>query len=61
MTTTSTGLQYEDTLLGSVWRTLCAPSLEAVVHYGLPETPQGRDRRALARDLQNTIEQLRQV
>ena len=51
----------DETLMGSVWRTLCAPSLEAVVHYGLPETPQGRDRRALARDLQNTIEQLRQV
>jgi len=40
-----------DTLLGSVWRTLCAPPLLAVVHYGTNETAQGRSRREWAVDL----------
>lgn len=50
----------DETLLGSIWRTLSAPAIEAVVHYGAPEVAQGRDRRALARDVQEAIERLRQ-
>ena len=46
----------EDTLIGSVWRTLCAPPLLAQVRYGEPELAQGRNRRQWALDLQVTIE-----
>lgn len=49
-----------ETLLGSLWRTLCAPPIEAVVHYGLPEQAQERDRRAWTEHLRNTVERLRQ-
>ena len=45
----------EDTLLGSVWRTLCAPPLLAVVHYGANEMAQGRSRRQWAVDLRESI------
>jgi 1-acyl-sn-glycerol-3-phosphate acyltransferase len=48
----------EDTLLGSVWRTLCAPPLLAVVHYGKNEIAQGRSRRAWAVDLRESIRRL---
>lgn len=50
----------DETLVGSIWRTLCAPPIEAVVHYGEPETAQGRDRRAWAQHLQATVDGLRQ-
>ena len=49
----------DETLVGSIWRTLCAPAIEAVVHYGAPQLPGTRDRRALAAHLQSTIDQLR--
>lgn len=49
----------DETLVGSIWRTLCAPPIEAVVHYGEPETAQGRDRRAWAQHLQATVDELR--
>lgn len=48
----------EDTLVGSVWRTLCAPPLLAQVRYGLPERAHGRSRRQWAGDLQRTIKHL---
>ena len=48
----------EDTLLGSVWRTLCAPPLLAVVHYGANEMAQGRSRRQWAVDLRESIRRL---
>jgi 1-acyl-sn-glycerol-3-phosphate acyltransferase len=48
-----------DTLLGSIWRTLIAPPLCAVVTFGEPEFFQGRDRRAWAADVRNTIAALR--
>jgi len=48
----------EDTLLGSVWRTLCAPPLLAVVHYGKNEMAQGRSRREWAVDLRESIRRL---
>jgi len=49
----------DETLLGSIWRTLCAPPIEAVVHYGAQETAEGRDRRAWAQHLQATVDDLR--
>ena len=50
----------DETLLGSIWRTLSAPAIEAVVTYGEPETSQGRDRREWAIHLQAVVDQLRQ-
>ena len=50
----------DETLLGSIWRTLCAPTMVAVVHYGTPEHANGRDRRAWNHDLRNTVDTLRQ-
>ncbi len=50
----------DETLLGSIWRTLSAPAIEAVVTYGEPETSQGRDRREWATRLQSVVDQLRQ-
>lgn len=49
----------DDTLIGSVWRTLKAGRIEAVVHFGQPQTAQGRDRRAWAQDLRQDILRLR--
>lgn len=49
----------DDTLLQSLWRTLCAEPLQAVVSYGAVQRVQGRDRRALADDLRRNIEALR--
>jgi 1-acyl-sn-glycerol-3-phosphate acyltransferase len=50
----------DETLLGSVWRTLAGPPLTAVVSYGTPQTAQARDRRAWAADLRSAVDQLRQ-
>jgi 1-acyl-sn-glycerol-3-phosphate acyltransferase len=49
----------DDTLVQSIWRTLNAQGVVAVVHFGEPEWAQGRERRAWATDLRNTIEGLR--
>lgn len=49
----------DDSLMGSVWRTLAGPPVTAVVRYGVPQTPQGRDRRAWAADLRSAVDQLR--
>ena len=49
----------DETLLGSIWRTLSAPAIEAVVQYGPAELPAGRDRRAWAEHLHTTVDQLR--
>ena len=50
----------DDTLVASIWRTLVAPSITAVVHYGKPQTAQGRDRRAWAGELRSAVDELRQ-
>ncbi len=50
----------DETLLGSIWRTLCAPPIVAVVHYGEPEGAEGRDRRAWSQHLRSTVDGLRQ-
>ncbi len=49
----------DETLVGSIWRTLSAPAIEAVVHYGQAELPAGRDRRVFTQDLQGTVDRLR--
>ena len=59
---TSHGPSYigDETLIGSIWRTLCAPPIVAVVHYGEPERAGGRDRRAWSEHLRSTVDGLRQ-
>jgi 1-acyl-sn-glycerol-3-phosphate acyltransferase len=59
---TSQGPSYrgDETLFGSIWRTLCAPPIVAVVRYGEPEWAEGRDRRAWSEDLRHTVDDLRQ-
>ncbi len=50
----------DDTLVESVWRTLCASNVAVVITFGEPQLAQGRDRRAWALALKADIEQLRQ-
>ncbi|MDB5873139.1 MAG: Glycerol acyltransferase [Ramlibacter sp.] len=50
----------DDTLVASIWRTLTAPPLAAVVRYGEPQMAQGRDRRTWAAELRIAVEQLRE-
>ena len=49
----------DDTLWQSLWRTLCADNVQAVVQFGTPELARGRGRRAWAADLRETIAGLR--
>jgi 1-acyl-sn-glycerol-3-phosphate acyltransferase len=49
------------TLLQSVWRTLVAPPLAVVVTLGLPQTADGRDRRAWTMALRADIERLQET
>jgi 1-acyl-sn-glycerol-3-phosphate acyltransferase len=49
---------HDDTLLSSLWRTLCAPPLLAQVRYGDIQYAQGRSRRVWAQDLQATVARL---
>jgi 1-acyl-sn-glycerol-3-phosphate acyltransferase len=48
----------ETTLIGSIWSTLSADGLRAVVRYGEPQADQGRDRRTWAHDLRAELERL---
>ena len=50
----------DETLLGSVWRTLSAPPLVAIVHFGALQTADGRDRRAWSGALHREVDRLRQ-
>jgi 1-acyl-sn-glycerol-3-phosphate acyltransferase len=50
----------DDTLVGSLWRTLCSDGIHAVVTFGAPQTADGRDRRAWAAALRGDIIALRQ-
>jgi len=45
----------DTTLIGSIWNTLRASHLCAVVQYGEPQTFQGRDRRAWAEDVRAEV------
>ena len=49
----------DQTLVGSVWRTLTTPGTRAVVSYGTPQLPEGRERRAWAADLRAAVMALR--
>lgn len=49
----------DESLAGSVWRTLCARELCAVVTFGAPQVAAGRDRRAWAQDLRREIVAMR--
>lgn len=51
----------DDTLVGSLWRTVTGPPLTAVVHYGVPQQAAGRDRRTWAADLRSVVDALRQA
>jgi len=49
----------DDTLLLSLWRTLTAPPLTAVVRFGVPSSAQGRNRRTWASALEAEVNALR--
>ena len=49
----------DDTLVGSVWRTLVTPGIAVVITFGEPQLADGRDRRAWALALQQAIADLR--
>jgi 1-acyl-sn-glycerol-3-phosphate acyltransferase len=51
----------DETLVGSIWRTLTAPAITAVVHFGAPERAQGRERRAWSTHLHGVVDALRQA
>ena len=51
----------DDTLVGSLWRTLSGPGITAIVSYGQARHHEGRDRRTWARDLRTAVEALRQT
>jgi 1-acyl-sn-glycerol-3-phosphate acyltransferase len=50
----------DDTLVGSIWRTLAGPPFVAVVRFGVPQEAQGRDRRQWAADLREAVGALRE-
>jgi 1-acyl-sn-glycerol-3-phosphate acyltransferase len=45
----------DESLVGSIWRTLCAPNQRAVVAFGQPQRADGRERRKWAQDLRSEI------
>ena len=49
----------DDTLVGSIWQTLAAPPLRALVAFGEPQMAAGRGRREWAEDLRRDIAHLR--
>jgi len=49
----------DDNLVSSLWRTLCAPPLLAIVRFGEPQSAQGRDRRGWAQSLRADVLTLR--
>ena len=51
----------DESLLGSIWRTVTAPPLVAQLHYGLPQMADGRSRRDWSDALHGEVDQLRQV
>jgi len=51
----------DETLMGSIWRTLSAPPLKAVVVFGNLQAAEGRNRRVWAQTLRTDIEQLRSL
>lgn len=50
-----------ETLMQSLWRTLTAPPLVALLTFGAPQTAGTRERRAFAADLGSEVDRLRQA
>jgi 1-acyl-sn-glycerol-3-phosphate acyltransferase len=50
----------DESLISSVWRTLTTPGTRAVVRYGPPQPPDGRERREWAASLRACVAALRQ-
>ena len=59
--TLATSYIGDETRVGSIWRTLTAPPITAVVRFGAPERAAGRDRRAWSAHLHATVDALRQA
>ena len=57
--TMAPGYINDDTLLVSVWRTLCTPGIAVVINFGTPQRAEGRDRRAWAMQVRAAVELLR--
>jgi len=51
----------DESLVGSLWRTLCSSGVVAHVRFGSAESAQGRDRRGWAQDLWTEVERLRKT
>ena len=51
----------DETLVGSIWRTLTAPPLTAVVTFGSAHSHEGQTRRVWAQALREDIEKLRRL
>lgn len=49
----------DTTLLQSIWSTLRATGVQAVVHYGTPQHAEGRDRRTWTQALREAVQSLR--
>jgi 1-acyl-sn-glycerol-3-phosphate acyltransferase len=49
----------DETMLGSMWRTVTGPGMAAVIAFGEPQAPESRERRAWAGQLQAAVEELR--
>ncbi len=50
----------DDTLFGSIWRTLTAPPLRATLTFGAPQSCNGRDRRTWAGAVRESVASLLQ-
>lgn len=49
----------DDTLMGSIWRTLNSTGLKAIVHFGEIQAANGRDRRAWSQNLHQKVMDLK--
>ncbi|WP_028601729.1 lysophospholipid acyltransferase family protein [Ottowia thiooxydans] len=49
----------DETLVGSIWRTLTTPGIRAVVSFGEPQLPELRERREWAGELRQAVDALR--
>ena len=59
-TSLTPGYIGDDSLLGSLWRTVSGPPVIAIVGFGEPQNARGRDRRKWAQDLRGAVDALRQ-
>ncbi|MES1978984.1 MAG: lysophospholipid acyltransferase family protein [Pseudomonadota bacterium] len=51
----------DDTLLGSIWRTLSASGIVVVITFGAPQLAEGKDRREWAHALREDVAALREA